>query len=346
MIRTAINGFGRIGRTSFKIAIDRYLDAVEIVAINDLTDSKTIAHLLQYDSNYGIWKHEISSDEKSVIIDGKKYPVYSEKEPLKLPWKDLNIDVVMECTGKFTDEQGAKLHLQAGAKKVVISAPVHGEKTTSEVNEQGVKTYILGVNASKYAGEEVISNASCTTNCIAPVLAVMQLKFGVLKAMMTTIHGYTADQNLQDGPHKDLRRARAAAENIVPTTTGAAIATTETIPELKGKFDGSAIRVPVPVGSISDFTLLLKKSVTVEEVNQAFKEVSQNPLFQNILAVTEDPIVSQDIVGRSESAIVDLSLTRVVDGDMVKVFAWYDNEFGYSSRLIEQVLNVGRHLNP
>ncbi|OGE17740.1 type I glyceraldehyde-3-phosphate dehydrogenase [Candidatus Daviesbacteria bacterium RIFCSPHIGHO2_01_FULL_37_27] len=339
MIRAAINGFGRIGRTAFKIALDKYPDKIEVVAINDLTDPKTLAHLLKYDSNYGIWKHEITSDDKNIIVDGKSYPVYAEKEPEKLPWKKLDVDVVIESTGKFTDSEGAGKHIKAGARRIVISAPVHGDGTS------GVKTFVLGVNGSKYSNEEIISNASCTTNCIAPVAAVMNLKFGILKAMMTTVHGYTADQNLQDGPHRDLRRARSAAENIVPTTTGAAIATTETIPELKGLFDGAAIRVPVSVGSISDFTFLLKKKVTVEEVNNAFKEVSKNPLFSSILAVTEDPIVSSDIVGRSESAIVDLSLTQVVDGDMVKVFAWYDNEFGYSNRLVEQVLNVGRSLN-
>ncbi len=344
MIRTAINGFGRIGRTAFKIAIDKFADQLEIVAINDLTDPKTLSHLLKYDSNYGIWKKEVGSDEKAIIIDQKRYQVISEKEPQNLPWKDLNIDVVIESTGKFTDEAGAKLHLQAGAKKVIISAPV--KPTTSEESKptSEVKTFILGVNAAKYGGEEIISNSSCTTNCIAPVAAVMNLKFGILKAMMTTVHSFTADQNLQDGPHKDLRRGRAAGQNIVPTSTGAAISTTETIPELKGLFNGTAIRVPTPVGSISDFTFLLKKKVTKEEVNNAFKEVAQNPLFKNILAITEDPVVSSDIVERPESAIVDLSLTQVVDGDMVKVFAWYDNEFGYSNRLIEQVINVGRNL--
>ena len=334
MIRTAVNGFGRIGRTAFKIALDKHSSDIEIVAINDLTDAKTLSHLLKYDSNYGIWNHEISSDATHIIVDGKSYQVLAEKEPEKLPWKDLNIEVVIESTGRFTDSEGAGKHVTAGAKKVIITAPVKGE--------ENVKTYILGVNGAKYSGEAVISNSSCTTNCIAPVAAVMNLKFGILKAMMTTIHSYTADQSLQDGPHKDLRRARAAAQSIIPTTTGAAISTTEVIPELKGLFDGQSLRVPTPVGSISDFTFLLKKKVTVEEVNQAFKEVSQNPMFSKILAVTEDPIVSSDIVGRSESAIVDLSLTQVVDGDMVKVFAWYDNEFGYSNRLIEQVINVGK----
>ncbi|TSC65861.1 MAG: gap [Microgenomates group bacterium Gr01-1014_80] len=360
MIRTAINGFGRIGRTAFKIALDKYSDKIEIVAINDLTGPKTLAHLLKYDSNYGRWGKEVAADDNpsttlgagNIIIGGKSYPVLAEKEPNKLPWKEKQVDIVIESTGRFTDADGAGLHLKAGAKRVIISAPVASQHTsevkspnTSEVESSGVKTYILGVNASKYGNEEIISNSSCTTNCIAPVAAIMNMKFGIAKAMMTTVHSYTADQNLQDGPHKDLRRARAAAQNIVPTTTGAAISTTETIPELKGLFDGQAIRVPTPVGSISDFTFLLKRKVTVEEVNQAFKELSQNPMFSNILAVTEEPIVSSDIVGRPESAIVDLSMTQVVDGDMVKVFAWYDNEFGYSNRLVEQVLNVGRSLN-
>ncbi len=333
MIRLAINGFGRIGRSSFKIALEKFSDQIEVVGINDLTDSKTLAHLLKYDSNYGIWDHNVSQDDTHIIVDGKKYEVLAEKDPANLPWKDLGVDVVIECTGRFTNKEGASLHLQAGAKKVIISAPAKGGD---------VPTLVLGVNADKYGGEEVINNASCTTNCIAPVAEVINQKFGIAKAMMTTIHAYTQDQNLQDGPHKDLRRARAAATNIVPTSTGAAKATTETIPSLKGLFDGVAIRVPVAVGSISDFTFLVKKKVTVEEVNKALEEASKSPHLKGILAVTNEPIVSSDIVGRSESAIVDLGLTQVVDGDMVKVFAWYDNEYGYSNRLIEQVINVGK----
>lgn len=336
MLKVAINGFGRIGRTAFKIALDKHSDELEILAVNDLGDAKTLAHLLKYDSNYGIWEHDVSNDETHIIVDQKPYQVLSEKDPASLPWKNLGVDVVIESTGRFTKAEGAKLHLQAGAKKVVISAPVAGDG-------EEVKTYLLGVNADKYGGEEIISNASCTTNCIAPVAQIMHAKFGILKAMMTTTHAYTQDQNLQDGPHKDLRRARAAAGNIVPTSTGAAISTTHVIPELKGLFDGTSLRVPVSVGSISDFTFLLSKKVTAEEVNQAFKEAAEG--MKGILAVTEDPIVSSDIVGRSESSIVDLSLTQVVDGDMVKVFAWYDNEFGYSNRLVEQVINVGKSLN-
>ncbi|MDP3973315.1 MAG: type I glyceraldehyde-3-phosphate dehydrogenase [Candidatus Daviesbacteria bacterium] len=335
MLKVAINGFGRIGRTAFKIALDKFSDQLEIVAINDLGDAKTLSHLLKYDSNYGIWNHDISNDEKHIIVDQKPYLVLQEKDPQNLPWKDLNVDVVIESTGRFTDQKGSKLHLQAGAKKVVISAPAKGDGSS-------VPTLLLGVNDEKYSGDEIISNSSCTTNCIAPVAKVMSDKFGILKAMMTTIHAYTQDQNLQDGPHKDLRRARSASQNIVPTSTGAAISITEVIPELKGKFDGTSLRVPVAVGSISDFTFLLKRKVTVEEVNQSFKEAADSSEMKGILAVTEDPVVSSDIVGRPESAIVDLSLTQVVDGDMVKVFAWYDNEYGYSNRLIEQVINVGK----
>src|SRR3990167_1286032 len=331
-IRVAINGFGRIGRSAFKIASES--KHIDIVAVNDLTDSKTLAHLLKYDTAYGVYDKDVKSEPGFLIVDKKVIPVLAEKDPSKLPWKEKKIDVVLECTGFFVKDGAAKMHLAAGARRVIVSAPTQGTG--------GIQTYLLGVNDVNYAEDSVISNASCTTNCLGPVAQIILDNFGIKKAMMTTIHSYTQDQNLQDGPHKDLRRARAAASNIVPTTTGAAIATTETIPELKGLFDGAALRVPTAVGSISDFTFLLKKKVTVEEVNQAFKEISKNPLFTNILAVTEDPIVSSDIVGRPESAIVDLGLTQVVDGDMVKVFAWYDNEFGYSNRLVEQVINIGK----
>ncbi|MDD5147767.1 MAG: type I glyceraldehyde-3-phosphate dehydrogenase [Candidatus Daviesbacteria bacterium] len=334
MLRVAINGFGRIGRSAFKVAIEKHSDGIEIVGINDLTSPAVLAHLLKYDSAYGVWNHKVSSDENHIIIDQKPYTIYQEKEPAKLPWKDLNVDVVIESTGRFTDAEGMKQHLLAGAKKVVLSAPAKGG---------GVKTLLIGVNAQDYKGETLINNASCTTNCIAPVVDVMSNKFGIAKAYMTTIHAYTHDQNLQDGPHKDLRRARAAAANMIPTSTGAAVATTEVIPALKGLFDGMSLRVPIIVGSISDITLLLKKKVTVEEVNQALKEASKTPKVKGILAVTEDPIVSADIVGRSESSIVDLGLTQVVDGDLVKIFAWYDNEWGYSNRLIEQVINISSY---
>lgn len=340
----AVNGFGRIGRTAFKVYFEKHREEMQVVAVNDLVDAETLAHLLKYDSNYGVWTRNVSGENSiddiktaddgqqvgKIVVDGVEVPTYATKTPSKLPWGDLGVDVVIESTGKFTDEEGLRKHLEAGAKKVVLSAPAKGGS---------VGTFLLGVNEEKYAGEAIINNASCTTNCIAPVAKVMQGKFGVLKVMITTIHAYTQDQLLQDGPHKDLRRARAAATNIVPTSTGAAVATTEAIPELKGLFDGVAIRVPVAVGSISDFTFLLSKKTTVEEVNAALTEAASK--MKEILAVTNDPVVSSDIVGRSESAIVDLSLTQIVDGDMVKVFAWYDNEYGYSNRLIEQVIEVG-----
>jgi len=336
MLKVAINGFGRIGRSAFKVAVDHHKNEVDIVGINDLTDAATLAHLLKYDTAYGTYEKQVSASGNNIIVEGKKYPIYAEREPVNLPWRELGVDVVIESTGFFTSKDGSMGHIKAGAKRVVISAPAKGE---------GVGTYVIGVNEEKdTGGEQIINNASCTTNCIAPVAAIMHDKFGIAKAMMTTIHSYTADQNLQDGPHKDLRRARAAAENIVPTSTGAAIATTETIPELKGLFDGMSIRVPTPVGSISDFTFLLKKKVTVEEVNKAFKEASANSSFKGVLATTNESVVSSDIVGRTESSIVDLSLTQVVDGDLVKVFAWYDNELGYSHRLVEQVILAGKKI--
>lgn len=349
MIKVAINGFGRIGRQAFKVWFDKHKEEMTIVAVNDLMDAQVLAHLLKYDSVYGRWDRKIESKKLiediktakdgeavgNISIDGVDIATYATKDPSRLPWKALGVDVVIESTGRFTKLEDAQQHIKAGAKKVVISAP--GKETP---------TFLLGVNESKYQGEQVINNASCTTNCIAPVAKVMQEKFGIKKAMMTTIHAVTAEQNLVDGPPpggkaNDLRRARAAYINIIPTTSGAAISTTEAIPELKGKFDGLALRVPVAVGSISDFTFLLAKPTTVDEVNNVLAEASEK--MPNILAVSDEPLVSSDIVGRSESSIVDLSLTQVVDGDMVKVFAWYDNEFGYSNRLIEQVIQVGNH---
>lgn len=342
MLKVSINGFGRIGRTAFKISLEKFSNQIEIVGINDLTDARTLAHLLKYDSSYGVWDHKVSHDDTHIIVDGVSYEVLAQKDPAQLPWKDLGVDVVIESTGRFTNKEGLMAHITAGAKKVVLSAPA---KPASPDGGQGgggeVPTLVLGVNGDKYNGEEVVNNASCTTNCISPVAEVINAKFGIAKAMMTTIHAYTADQNLQDGPHKDLRRARAAAANIVPTSTGAAIATTETIPALKGLFDGVAIRVPIPVGSISDLTFVLKKKTTVEEVNQVLEQAAKSEHLKGILAVTNEPVVSSDIVGRPESSIVDLGLTQVVDGDMLKIFAWYDNEYGYSNRLVEQVINVG-----
>lgn len=336
MIRLSINGFGRIGRSAFKAIIERFPEQIEIVAINDLTSPAVLAHLLQYDTSYGRWDKEVFADDTSITVEGKKIPVLAEKTPANLPWGKMNVDVVIESTGRFTDAAGMQQHILAGAKKVILSAPAHGD---------GVGTFLVGVNADQYQGQQVINNASCTTNCIAPVAAIIEAKFGIAKAMMTTIHSVTAEQNLVDGPppggkSNDLRRARAAYANIIPTTTGAAIATTEAIPSLKGLFDGVAVRVPTIVGSLSDFTFLLKRKTTVEEVNQAIKDASEDPKWKGVVTWSEEPLVSSDIIGRPESAIVDLGMTQIVDGDMVKIFAWYDNEWGYSNRLVEQVLNI------
>ncbi len=326
-IRVAINGFGRIGRSAFKIAFEK--KNLEIAAINDLTDSRTLAHLLKYDTAYGTYERSVSWDDGFLVVDKKKIPVLAERDPRRLPWRDMKIDAVLECTGAFVKDGAAKMHLQAGARRVIISAPTKGTG--------GIPTYLLGVNADKYRKDEVISNASCTTNSIGPVAVVIQKNFGIKKAMMTTIHSYTHDQNIQDGPHRDLRRARAAAQNIVPTTTGAADSVIAAIPELEDKFDGLAVRVPTITGSLTDFTFLVDRPVSVEEVNGAFREAVQQPAYRGILAVTEDPVVSSDIIGSPYSAIVDLALTRVVDGDLVKVMAWYDNEWGYANRLVEQI---------
>jgi len=322
----AINGFGRIGRHAFKAAFGK--KNIKIVAINDLTDTKTLAHLLKHDTAYRTYDMEVEYDEKNIIVKGKKIPVFAQKDPSLLPWGKLKVDVVLECTGRFTDRVGAELHIKAGAKKVLISAPAKGGD---------VPTYVRAVNCGKVGKEKsmVINNASCTTNSIAPAMAVLEEKFGIAKALMTTIHAYTADQNLQDGPHRDLRRARAAAQNIVPTTTGAAKAVGEVLANVKGKFDGLSIRVPVVTVSLSDFTMVLKKKTTKEEINKAFTEASKTARFKGVLAVTDEPLVSTDFIGNTNSCIIDLSLTNVVEGDLVKVVAWYDNEYGYAHRLVE-----------
>ncbi len=330
-LRVAINGFGRIGRTAFKVALERR--DLEIVAINDLAEPEALAHLLRYDTAYGPYHRSVRVQAKTLIVGSTRALVLAEKEPAKLPWKKLKVDVVLECTGRFTDTASAGLHLKAGARKVIISAPPKGD---------GVSTVVLGVNDRTASASSVISNASCTTNCISPVAAIVHEKFGIRKAMMTTIHSYTADQNLQDAPHRDLRRARAAAENIVPTSTGAAISTTEIIPDLKGHFDGLSIRVPTPVVSLSDFTILLKRPTTAEGLNRAFIAAARSPRYRGILAVTNEPLVSSDFIKDPASAIVDLSLTSVVDGDLAKIVAWYDNEWGYSNRLVELALWAGR----
>ncbi|HSW79905.1 MAG TPA: type I glyceraldehyde-3-phosphate dehydrogenase [Candidatus Saccharimonadales bacterium] len=334
--RVAINGFGRIGRNAFKIAFDR--TDLEIVAINDLTDTKTLAHLLKHDSNYGTYGHEVSFDDQNVIVDGSKVQVLAVKDPKQLPWKAMNVDVVIESTGLFTKHDDLRMHLIAGAKRVVLSAP--------EKHEHYHDTYVIGVNEQDLKQtHEIISNASCTTNCITPVAAVIEKAFGIEKAMMTTVHSYTASQRLQDAPAKDLREARNAAENIVPTTTGASIAAAKALPALEGIFGGLSIRVPTPVVSLSDFVIITKKNVTVDEVNDVFKKAAAEPYFQGILAVTEEELVSSDFIGNSHSATVDLALTAVVGGNMLKVVAWYDNEWGYSNRLVEMTADVGRLLH-
>lgn len=332
--KVAINGFGRIGRNAFKIAFDR--SDLEIVAINDLTDTKTLAYLLKHDSNYGTYKYDVSSDDQNIIVNNQPVRVLAEKDPAALPWGDMGVDLVIESTGFFTDKDGASKHVQAGAKRVVISGPTKSD---------GVDTIVLGANEDGIPGAtEVISNASCTTNSLAVVMAILDAEFGVEKSLMTTVHSYTASQALQDAPKKDLREGRNAAENIVPTSTGAAVAVTQALPGLKGKFDGISMRVPTPVVSISDVTALLSRDVTVEEINDLFKKSAAEPFYQGILGVSDEPLVSRDYIGNSHSGTVDLPLTRVVGGNLVKVCVWYDNEWGYSNRLVELVADVGKQL--
>jgi len=332
-VNIAINGFGRIGRATLKALLNKKSNA-RIVAINDLTDTKTLAHLLKYDTAYGKYEKSISYTADSIIVSGRKYKILAERDPSQLPWREMEVDLVLECTGLFRTREQAGMHLKAGAKKVIISAPAKSEN---------IKTIVLGVNENKIKkNDRIINMASCTTNCLAPVTDVIRQNFGIRKAIMTTVHSYTADQNIVDGPHKDLRRSRAAAVNIVPTTTGAAIATCKTIPSLKGKFDGMAIRVPTLVGSLCDIVFTVNKKVDEKKVIQIFKKVARSAKYRGIVEATEEPIVSSDIIGNPASAIVDLSLTKVIDGDLVKVVAWYDNEWGYSSRLVDLCEYMGR----
>jgi len=331
MVRVAINGFGRIGRQSFKAMLEYYPEEFEIVAINDLTDSQTLAHLLRYDSTYGAFDGEVTVTEKAIVVelDDVRYELLTlaERDPAALPWKELGVDIVIESTGRFTDAEKAKAHLAAGAKKVIITAPAKGEDIT----------ICLGVNDAKYDHEKhhIISNASCTTNCLAPVAKVLNDRFGIERGLMTTIHSYTMDQNLQDNVHKDLRRARAAAINMVPTTTGAAKAVALVIPELKGKFHGYAVRVPTPTVSMVDFSVLLSTKTSVEEINQAFIEASESEELEGILGVTHDQLVSSDFIGTTYSSVVDLPLTMSMGDDFFKIVAWYDNEWGYSVRVAD-----------
>lgn len=337
-----INGFGRIGRTAFRVWWMYHRDRLDLKVINTSGSMpvKDWTHLLKYDSNYGMFSEEVrftetqkpkeATDENPVIgtltIGGRTITVTAQRDPAKIPWGEHGVHTVIESTGAFTSSEKASLHLTGGAERVIISAPTKGD----------IVTNVIGIGEPASA-QQIISNASCTTNCITPVVSVMHHVFGVAKAMLTTVHSYTDDQNLHDNSHRDMRRARAAALNLVPTSTGAAIATTEVIPDLKGVFDGLSIRVPTPVGSISDMVFIVKRKTSVEEVNQALIDAANHPHWKGILAVSDEALVSSDIVGRSESSIVDLELTQVLDGDMVKVVAWYDNEFGYCNRLIEQI---------
>ena len=333
--RIGINGFGRIGRSAFRIILDEYADDLEVVKINDLTDNKTLAHLTKYDTAYGQLGREVTFDDESITVDGKRIEVTAEKDPANLAWGDADVDIVLECTGFFTDGEKAKAHIDAGAKKVIISAP--GK------NVDG--TYVWGVNHTDYTNDaNIVSAASCTTNSLAPVAKVLNDAFGIEHGLMTTIHAYTGDQRIQDAPHKDLRRARAAAQNIVPTTTGAAKAVALVLPELEGKLDGFAMRVPTITGSATDLTVTVGKDVTVEEVNGAVKKAVQDSEFGRALEYTEDPIVSSDIIGNSHGAIFDAGMTRVIDGNLVKIISWYDNEFSYTSQYIRTVKHVADNL--
>lgn len=334
MVKIAINGFGRIGRNALKILLERH--DVQVVAINDITDAKTLAHLLKHDSSYGAYDKKVSFTDKSLIINTREIPVFAEKDPADLPWKKLDVDVVIECTGFFTKPEAAMAHINAGAKRVVISAPAKGD---------GAKTVVLGVNEDVVEANDIIlSNASCTTNCIAPVMKVLEDEFGIEKAMMTTVHSYTGSQRILDAPAKDLREARSAAENIVPTTTGASKAAALAIPSLKGKFNGLSVRVPTPVVSLSDITAVISRDTTKEELVALFKKAAKEPYYEGILGVTEEELVSSDFIGDSHSCIVDLPLIDVVGGNMIKVVAWYDNEWGYSNRLVELSVDFGKEL--
>jgi glyceraldehyde 3-phosphate dehydrogenase len=335
-IKIAINGFGRIGRNVFKIISDNH-PQLEVVAINDLTTPETLAHLLKYDSIYGIYGKKVESDGENLIVDGSKIKVLAEKDPSKLPWKDLNVDVVLECTGVFRDFDGASQHIKAGAKKVIISAPSKGD---------GINCFILGVNEDEYDSEKdnIVDMGSCTTNCLAPVIKVLDSELEVISGSMTTIHSYTNDQKILDLPHKDLRRARAAGINIIPTTTGATTAVERVFPHLKGKLDGLSVRVPTPVVSIIDLVCEVKKKSNSEEINSLFEKASKKEENKGILQIEKAPLVSSDYIGNTYSATVDAENTKVIDGNLVKVLAWYDNEWGYSCRLAEFAEFIGKKL--
>jgi len=335
MIRIAINGFGRIGRPTFRRILDNHPN-LEVVAINDLTDTKTLAYLLKYDSLYGIYEKEVGFTQNALKVQSKEFKVFAKTDPANLPWKDLEVDVVLECTGVFTDLAGTKKHLEAGAKKVIISAPAEDKE---------IPTFVLGVNEEKYnpKTDDIVSMASCTTNSLAPVVKIIHQNFKIKKGLMTTIHSYTNDQRILDLPHRDLRRARAAVLSMIPTSTGAAKVIGKIFPELEGKIDGVAIRVPTPTVSLTDFSAVVSRATTVEEVNEVFKKAAKAKEWQGIFAVEEAPLVSIDFKGNSYSSILDLEFTKVCE-DLIKVFAWYDNEWGYACRLAEFAEYIGKKL--
>jgi glyceraldehyde 3-phosphate dehydrogenase len=332
MAKVAINGFGRIGRAAFKIILDT--PELEMVAVNDLVPPETLRYLLKYDTVYGRYEKSVRVENNSLIVDGETFRILSERDPAQLPWGELGIDIVFECTGIFTRGEDLQKHLQAGAKYAILSAPVKGED---------VPTVVHGVNTPGDEGSRIISCASCTTNCITPVVEIMGRRIGIKKAAMTTIHAYTSSQNIVDGPSKKIRRGRAGAANLVPTSTGAAIATTKALPQYEGKFDGVAVRGPVPAGSIADIVFVAQRETSVEEVNRIFSEEAQSPRYKGVLGVTKDPIVSSDILKDPHASMIDLGMTQVIGGDLIKVMSWYDNEWGYTSQMVREALRIAKN---
>jgi glyceraldehyde 3-phosphate dehydrogenase len=336
MARVAINGLGRIGRAALKLILDT--PELELVAVNDLVPIDNLAYLLKYDTVYGRYQKDVTHDENHLIIGGKKYRVFSERDPSQLPWSELEIDIALECTGVFTKKEDLQKHVQAGAKFVILSAPAKGGAE--------VETIVHAVNRPSQQAGQIISCASCTTNCITPVVEIMGRRIGIQKAILTTVHAYTASQALVDSPSKkDFRGGRAGAANLIPASTGAAVATTRALPQYKGKFDGVAVRAPVPVGSIADLVFLMERDTTVEEINNIFREEAESEQYRGIIGVSDDPLVSADIIQDNRASIIDLGLTQVVDGNLVKVMAWYDNEWGYTSQMIREAASIAKTMS-
>jgi glyceraldehyde 3-phosphate dehydrogenase len=333
MAKVAINGLGRIGRAAFRIILDT--PELELVAVNDLVPADNLAYLLKYDTVYGRYERSVEVDGGNLVVGGKTYKTLHQKDPTQLPWGDLGIDIVLECTGVFTKEEDLRKHLEAGTKYVILSAPAKGGE---------VPTVVYGVNTPGESSMQIISCASCTTNCITPVVEIMGRRIGVKKAIMTTVHAYTASQAIVDGPSKSARRGRAGAANFIPTSTGAAIATTKALPQYEGRFDGVAVRGPVPVGSLADIVFLVERITTVDEVNRIFREESESDRYKGILGVTQDPVVSSDIIKDPRASVVDLGMTQVVDGDLVKVMSWYDNEWGYTNQMIREAVDIAKKI--